>query len=99
MYVSSLIRENNRLESLPGFWFVVVLEVVYRLGRPQSKIPKVLRTAGTVTITRKQAEDLKIQPSLFSWDGEGTEVYEYATDFRRQLKARLLVRYRSILDK
>jgi hypothetical protein len=90
MYVSRLIQENNRLESLPAFWFVVVPEIVYQLGRPQSKVPKALRTSGTVTISRKQAEELKVQPSLFSREGEGAEVYEYATDFRRQLKARLL---------
>jgi hypothetical protein len=90
LYVSRLVREANRLEEPPSFWFVVIPEIVYQLGRPLSKVPKALRTTGGVTISKKMAEELKVQPTLFGTEGQGAEVYDYAIDFRRQLKARLL---------
>ena len=31
LYVSRLIREHNRLENPPAFWFVVIPEIVYEL--------------------------------------------------------------------
>ena len=89
-FVSRLIRENNRLENPPSFWFVVVPEIVYELGRPQSVVPKEDRTAGEVVISRRRAQGLKVQPTLFGADEQDAQVYEYAVNFRRQLKARLL---------
>lgn len=90
LYVSRLIQEINRLETVPSFWFIVVPEMVYQLGRPQSKVPKALRTTGSITLSKAEAQRLKSQPTLFGTDEEEAKVYEYATDFRRQLKARLL---------
>lgn len=90
LYVSRLVHEINRLESIPSFWFVVIPELVYQLGRPQSKVPKAIRMAGSITLSKTEAQKLKIQPTLFGTDEEDARVYEYATDFRRQLKARLL---------
>lgn len=89
-FVSRLIRENNRLENPPSFWFVVVPEIVYELGRPQSVVPKEDRTAGEVVISQRRARGLKVQPTLFGADERDARVYEYAVNFRRQLKARLL---------
>ena len=40
LYVDRLIKENNRLDNPPAFWFVVIPESIYELGRPQSVIPK-----------------------------------------------------------
>ena len=90
LFVSRLEREENRLEAPPSFWFVVIPEIVYELGRPQSRVPRINAVAGTVTISKKKAEELKVSPSLFPEEHEGADVYEYATHFRRQLKARLL---------
>ena len=90
LFVSRLEREENRLEAPPSFWFVVIPEIVYELGRPQSRVPRLDAVAGTVTISKKKAEELKAWPSLFPDEHEGADVYEYATHFRRQLKARLL---------
>jgi hypothetical protein len=90
LFVSRLTRENNRLEHPPAFWFVVIPEAVYELGRPKSIVPKAERVQGGITITQKRARALKAQPTLFGDDEREAEVYEYATHFRRQLKARLL---------
>lgn len=90
LFVTRLIAENNRLENEPAFWFVVIPETVYELGRPQSSVRKDERVAGMVTISRRQARRLQEQPTLFGEDEREAEVYQYATHFRRQLKARLL---------
>jgi hypothetical protein len=90
LFVSRLEHEDNRLEDPPSFWFIVIPEIVYELGRPQSRVPRAESVAGTVTISKKKAEGLKIAPSLFAEEQQGADVYEYATHFRRQLKARLL---------
>lgn len=90
LFVSRLEQEENRQEAPPSFWFVVIPEIVYELGRPQSRVPRMDAVAGTVTISKKKAEELRVAPSLFPEEHEGADVYEYATNFRRQLKARLL---------
>ena len=90
IFVSRLVAENNRLEREPDFWFVVIPEAVYELGRPQSTIHKTERVMGMVTISQQRARQLQTQPTLFGDDEREAEVYQYATHFRRQLKARLL---------
>lgn len=90
LFVSRLIAENNRLEREPDFWFVVIPEAVYELGRPKSTVRKADRVPGSITISQRRARQLETQPTLFGEDEREAEVYKYATHFRRQLKARLL---------
>ena len=45
IYVNRLIAENNRREFPPAFWFVVIPESVYKLGRPLSKVSARRRTS------------------------------------------------------
>ena len=90
IYVDRLIAAQNRLENPPSFWFVVIPEEVYELGRPQSKVAKADRTQGQVTVSASRARYLQVQPTLFGDEEKEAEVYKYATHFRRQLKARLL---------
>lgn len=90
IFVSRLVREENRLEAPPAFWFVVIPEVVYELGRPQSKVPRQEQIKGQVVISQKRAQVLKTNPTLFGEDDADVDIYDYATHFRRQMKARLL---------
>lgn len=90
LYVNELVAEHDRNESPPEFWFVVIPEEVYRLGRPQSSVPVRERLLGDVIITEKQAKLLEIQSTLFEDEEEQAVVYKFSKDFRRQLKARLL---------
>ncbi|MGA2206090.1 MAG: hypothetical protein ABSG10_05110, partial [Terracidiphilus sp.] len=90
IYVSRLVHEENRLEAPPSFWFVIIPEMVYELGRPQSRVPRADALQGEVTISQKKAQDLKMNPTLFGEEEEDAGIYEYATHFRRQIKARLL---------
>ena len=89
LFVTRLISENNRSENPPAVWFVVIPESVYELGRPQSSVKKSQRVDGTVMISQRRARQ-QVQPTLFGDDEREAEVYQYATHFRRQLKARLL---------
>jgi hypothetical protein len=90
IFVTRLIIETNRLESPPAFWFVVIPETVYELGRPRSSVRRSDRVLGAVTVTQRRARELAMQPTLFGDEEKEAEVYKYATHFRRQLKARLL---------
>jgi hypothetical protein len=92
IFVERLIAQNKRDEDPPSFWYVVLPEFIYELGRPMSLVAKKDRVVGKVTITAKAALKLAEQPSLFG-DAEveeQAEVYKYEKNFRRQLKARLL---------
>jgi hypothetical protein len=90
IFVTRLVAENNRIESPPAFWFVVIPETVYELGRPQSSVKKDERVLGAVTVSQRRARQLAVEPTLFGDEEREAEVYQYATHFRRQLKARLL---------
>jgi hypothetical protein len=90
LYVKRLVTENNRIENPPAFWFVVIPDEVYELGRPLSRVRKAERLAGNITISRGRARSLTIAPTLFEEENQQAEIYRYANHFRRQLKARLL---------
>lgn len=90
MFVTRLIADKNRNEDPPAFWYVVIPEFVYELGRPKSTVPPAERIPGNVKLTAKAAADIAMRPTLFGFDEEEAEVYRYAKHFRRQLKARLL---------
>lgn len=90
LYVDPLISVTSRREDPPTFWFVVIPEEVYELGRPLSKVPVPERIQGQVRMTKGEALKLEEQHTLFGIEEAEAEVYKYATHFRRQLKARLL---------
>jgi hypothetical protein len=90
LYVSRLIREVNRIEKPPEFWFLVIPEIVYQLGRPKSVVPVDERIQGKVGVSAERARELRAQPTIWGIEDEEAKVYEYAKNFRRQLKARLL---------
>lgn len=89
-FVDRLVAERNRDEDPPSFWYVVIPDFIYELGRPQSIVAAADRVAGTITLKEKEAAELAIQPTLFGLAEQEAEVYKYAKNFRRQLKARLL---------
>ena len=90
IFVDRLIAQRKRDEDPPGFWYVVIPEFIYDLGRPRSTVPKAERVRGEVLLTEKQAANLATQPTLFGEAEQEAEVFKYAKNFRRQLKARLL---------
>ena len=85
-----LLTATARLEDPPDFWFVVIPEEVYELGRPLSRVLAKERIQGEVQITKDEARKLEAEPTLFGLEEAEADIYRYATHFRRQLKARLL---------
>jgi hypothetical protein len=90
LYVNRLVEAHNRLERTPDFWFVVIPEIVFQLGRPKTFVPKTLRVKGSVSISARRARELQSEPTMFGLEELEAQVYRFASDFRRQLKARLL---------
>lgn len=90
VFVERLITQHKRDEDPPSFWYVVIPEFIYKLGRPESTIPSGEAVQGKVWISEKAAAELHTSPSLFGDAEREAEVYKYARNFRRQLKARLL---------
>ena len=90
VYVERLIAETRRNEHPPDFWYVVIPELVYELGRPQSTVPPKERLQGEVRLKERDVAKLSTQPTLFGFDEKDAEIYRYEKDFRRQLKNRLL---------
>lgn len=90
VFVERLVEAHRRDEDPPSFWYVVIPEFVYELGRPQSVVPKAEQVAGKVTLKERDALRLATQPTLFGDAEQEAEVYKYERHFRRQLKARLL---------
>jgi hypothetical protein len=90
LYVTPLVAAAARLEDPPSFWFIVIPEEVYELGRPLSTVSASERIQGEIQITKKEALRLESEPTLFGFEEAEAEIYRYATHFRRQLKARLL---------
>ncbi|MCC6611667.1 MAG: hypothetical protein IT515_18595 [Burkholderiales bacterium] len=89
-FVEHLVTAQNRDEFPPSFWYVVIPEFIYELGRPKATVPVGDRIAGQVSISEKKAARLAVQPTLFGEAEKEAEIYKYERNFRRQLKARLL---------
>lgn len=90
IFVERLVADHKRTEDPPSFWYVVIPDFIYEMGRPNSTVAVGERVKGLVRISEKKAAHLAIQPTLFGTAEQEAEVYKYAKNFRRQLKARLL---------
>ncbi|WP_197742268.1 hypothetical protein [Bradyrhizobium sp. TM102] len=88
--MNALVARCDRIEDAPSFWFVIIPEEVYDLGRPLSRIPTNEKIQGKTRMSKAEALKLDKQPTLFGLEEAEADVYRYATHFRRQLKARLL---------
>lgn len=96
IYEKAISQYLQREEAHPDFWFVVIPEEVYKLGRPEQVVPLAERTRTKLPMSSKEAHKLLSggTPLLFSdWQQEAEqtlEVERYEVNFHNQLKARLL---------
>jgi hypothetical protein len=96
IYEKAILQYLKREELRPDFWFVVIEEEVYRLGRPEQDVPAALRTQSQLPMSGKTARKLAEGGSgwLFSEleqdVAQTLEVEAYEVNFHNQLKARLL---------
>ncbi len=78
--------EDNK----PDIWFVIATEDVYKYCRPQSLVEKDQRIVVEGTMKPSEAKRLIKEPDLFEERNQAATVYQYAPDFRNQIKGRLL---------
>ncbi len=81
---------NEQSEISIDLWIVVIPEIIYRLGRPQSKVTKEERQTSELLMNKKTATRLLLHPSMFEEDNRAAQIYLYDLNFHNQLKARLL---------
>lgn len=99
IYERAIRRHLNQEESRPDFWFVVIPEEVYRLGRPEQIVSTAERTESKLLMTRKEAHKRLDGGTglLFSdWQREAEQALEiegYEINFHNQLKARMLAQH------
>lgn len=84
-YVDPLVKYKKEEEIPVTVWFVVIPDDIYRYGRPKSVIPSSDENV-KITIRKKDRHAISLFPEV----NEEREAYEFAVDFRNQLKARLL---------
>lgn len=92
LFESRIRSHLKNEESRPDVWFVVIPEEVYKLGRPESKVPIAERTStragpGSKTIAHAGKAG---QGFLFAEDQQAARLHEFELNFHNQLKARLL---------
>lgn len=96
IYETAISQYLHREEAQPDFWFVVIPEDVYRLGRPLQTVPTAERTQSKLPMSSREAHKRLDNPTrlLFAdWqrDAEQTlEVERYEVNFHNQLKAKML---------
>ncbi len=99
IYESAICRYLNKEEVRPDFWFVVIPEEVYRLGRPEQIVSILERTESQLPMSRKEAHRLLAGGTglLFpEWQREAEQtlaVERYEVNFHNQLKARMLAHH------
>lgn len=90
LYADRILRAHKEDERRVDVWFVVIPEDIYRLCRPNSRVPKADAVAPDVRMTKAKGKELLGNPSLFEADNAAAVAFAYEVDFHNQLKARLL---------
>ena len=91
LYKNKLVEFSSNEDESPNLWFVIIPEIIYQWGRVQSSVPKDEQIASNMIYSKKiKSKQVIGQIPLLNEFREQAVVYDYGTDFRRQLKARLL---------
>lgn len=99
IFQEAILQFLRREETRPDFWFVVIAEEVYKLGRPEQVVAIADRTSSQLPMSSKNARRaLEGGTSLLfpEWQKEAEktlEVEAYEVNFHNQLKARLLTHH------
>jgi hypothetical protein len=90
MYSKRIIEAISQEESEVDVWFVIVPDNVYKYCRPKSYVEVDLQIQADSKISRKYAQTLQTQPSIFTEHNIAAIPYYYEVNFHNQLKARIL---------
>lgn len=99
IFENAICRYLSKEEARPDFWFVVIPEEVYRLGRPEQVVSVSERTGSQLPMSSKEAHRLLRGGTalLFpEWQREAEQTLEvegYEVNFHNQLKARMLAHH------
>jgi len=84
------IKAALKDEAKADVWFAIVPDEVYASCRPESVVPRNLRTPFEARISKGIARKLLSEPSFFEELNEDATPYRYQPHFHNQLKAVLL---------
>lgn len=89
LYVNPLIAYTEKEEMPVDVWFIVIPEIIYQFGRPNSRIPK---SEENINVGLKKQERSSTQMDLFFQEEKDLlrEAYEFEVNFHNQLKAKIL---------
>ena len=99
IFENVIVQFLNREEVRPDFWFVVIAEEVFKLGRPEQTVAANARTASMLPMTSRQARQALeggAQLLFPEWRQEAErtlEVEGFEVNFHNQLKARLIAHH------
>lgn len=99
VFERAIVHYLERDELRPDFWFVVIDEEVWRLGRPEQVVSASIRTESRLPMTTKAAQEALEggNQMLFpEWQQEAERtlaVEGYEVNFHNQLKARLIAHH------
>jgi hypothetical protein len=102
IFEDAILQFLKREEVRPDFWFVVIAEEVFKLGRPEQVVAVAQRTASQLPMTSKQARQAleggtRLLFSEWQHDAEQTlNVEGYEVNFHNQLKARLIAHHTAV---
>ncbi len=94
LYVNEILEFYKKADASVKIWFVVSPEQLFTTCRPQSKpLDSTMNISKRIIRMRKnRAHQLKMGQSLLFEDQlQDYEAYEFDSDFRRQLKAKLIM--------
>jgi hypothetical protein len=99
IFESAIVKYLERDELRPDFWFVVIDEEVWKLGRPEQVVSVALRTESNLPMTTKAARtaidggNRLLFPDWQEAAERTLEVEGYEVNFHNQLKARLIAHH------
>lgn len=98
VFESAIVKHLERDELKPDFWFVVIDEEVWKLGRPEQTVSAAVRTESKLPMRTKDASkaleggNQQLFPEWQEAAEQTLAVEGYEINFHNQLKARLIAR-------
>lgn len=94
LYARPIIDFYAKADESLEVWFVVSPEEVFKTCRPKSKIlnPRIKVTGREIKARQETLQKIKLGQQFFLDSAEDYKAYEFDNDFRRQLKARLILK-------
>jgi phage terminase large subunit-like protein len=99
LFADAIVQYLERDELRPDFWFVVIDEEVWKLGRPEQSVSAAVRTESNLPMTTRAARTALeggarlLFPEWQEAAERTLEVEGYEVNFHNQLKARLIAHH------